>query len=195
MQFRDNKNLQKGQFYHVFNRGNNKQDIFVDKQDFSNFLKRLYIILDIPYLGRPLKVKPLPKSSFTIVSYCLMTNHYHFFIRQNAEIPISKLVLKLCTSYSMYFNKKYNHIGHVFQDRFKAKLVTTDSYFSNLSAYIHLNPKDSVNYQYSSLKGILGLIDDPLCDKNIILNVFNNDPLKYLQFVMGLQGRPLDDLD
>src|SRR6185369_8572937 len=137
MRFRDYKNLTTGNYYHIFNRGNNKQPICIDEQDFLNFFKRLYLALGLTWKQQGpslLKISPLPKDCFTFVSYCLMPNHFHFFIRQNTNISISKLITKVCTSYSMYFNKKYLHIGHVFQGKFKAKLVENDSYFKYLSA-------------------------------------------------------------
>jgi hypothetical protein len=84
---------------------------------------------------------------------------------------------KVCTSYSKYFNKKYNLVGHIFQDQFKAVLVDSDSYFLWLSAYIHQNPKvaglvsDLHNYPWSSYLDYAGLRNGQLSDKTILLGM------------------------
>jgi putative transposase len=114
-----------------------------------------------------------------------MPNHFHFLIRQNIDVGLEKLISKTCTSYVSYFNKKYNHCGHVFQDAFKAKLVGNNSYLTYLSAYIHNNPPEPLSYLYSSLPTILGSQDEHLCDKSVILNYFGQRPKSYKKFVTG----------
>src|SRR3989344_4815697 len=96
-------------------------------------------MIPIPNAGQRggLWVRPIPKGSFTILAYCLMPNHFHILIRQNLKIPIGQLMIKVCTSYAKYFNHKYNRVGNIFQDTFKAKVIETDEYLSYLSAYIH----------------------------------------------------------
>jgi putative transposase len=197
MSNRDYKEFAEGEYYHIYNRGNGKMDIFCDDQDNLNFIKRLTFILGLTkniYDGddqnqrRSLeRMKSLPKNSFTIICYCLIPNHFHILSRQNSDISISKLITKLCTSYSKYYNKKYEHIGHVFQDKFKAVLVEDNKQLLWLSAYIHQNPKvaklvkNLKSWQWSSYtdyvdgKGIL-------CDKDIILGQFKNIS-DYVDFV------------
>lgn len=146
-------------FYHVFNRGINKQPIFLSETDYQFFLNKL------------LKLKE--KYDHSIYAFCLMPNHFHISI-QTRKIPISKIMSSLTTSYSMYFNRTYKHFGPVFQNRFKSILIENDSYFLKLSQYIYLNPVkagligDPKDYIYSSLKEALGL--DPLkfLDEDII---------------------------
>jgi putative transposase len=190
MRNRDYKNFAPNCHYHVFNRGNGKQTIFLDEQDYHNFLKRLSLTLGITRvplgnLGKKSRIQPLPDNSFSILSYCLMPNHFHFAIRQNSLISISKLMLKVCTSYSIYFNKKYNHVVHIFQDQFKAKLVTNDSQLLYLTAYIHNNPREPLNYSYSSFKEILDIHEQTICDKNLLLKNFDNNANKYKHFVLN----------
>ena len=203
MGYRDYKNFEKGQFYHIFNRGNNKENTFIEAQDYNSFLKRLKIVLSL--IPRPtgptgtplLTLKPLPPGSFTIYSYCLMPNHFHLLIKQNGDTPISKLLLKVCTSYSYYFNKKYKRVGHVFQDQFKAKLVENDIYFTYLTAYIHNNPPQPLLYEFSSFQGVLGIKNDILCDKTLILSMFGDDVENYKKFVIGFsknQEGQIEDL-
>ncbi len=208
---RDYKEFGEGEAYHIYNRGNDKMQLFRDEQDYSQFLKRLRLACtraplvrsvsspDVP--GRPLyeqaRVRWTPGSiritgfdpgTFSLACYCLMPNHFHLLIRQETEIPISKLILKVLTSYSMYFNRKYDHVGHVFQDRFKAVHITDDTQLLHVSAYIHQNPKvgklvhNLRNWKYSSYPEYLGRSGDELCDKNILLEQFRS-AREYERFV------------
>ena len=86
-----------------------------------------------------------------------MPNHFHFLIRQNGDIPISKFILKVCTSYSMYFNRRSERSGSLFVNPFKAVVVDADDQFLHVTRYIHLNPfvahlvEDPFGYIWSSL--------------------------------------------
>jgi REP element-mobilizing transposase RayT len=164
MNKRDYKNFKKGNYYHVFNRGNNKANIFYDENDYNLFIFRLKegLFPDSqkaqtgkeyrPYYVR----KAIPSGAFSLISYCLMPNHFHFLIRQNTDLPISTIMAKICTSYSMCFNGKYERVGHVFQNQFQAVPVGTNEYLLWLSAYIHANPsvaglvKNLEDWQWSS---------------------------------------------
>ena len=149
MNTRDYKKFAPGSYYHVFNRGNGKQNIFRNEEDYWFFLSRLEENLfpsrttPSPEDGlqgknkksnTPYERKVLPDESFDLLCYCLMPNHYHFLIRQNADVSIAKLISKVCTGYSKYFNKKYGRVGHLFQDKFKAVLVEDNDYLRWLSA-------------------------------------------------------------
>ena len=129
----------------------------------------------------PLSVTPLP-GAFSILSYCLMPNHFHLAVRQETDIPIGKLILKVCTSYSMYFNRKYAHVGHVFQDQFKAVPITSDEQLLWLSFYIHNNPKKdglvkrAQDWPYSSYGEYVGKGD--LCETDVILGRYTS-PARY----------------
>ena len=186
MKNRDYKNFSPGEYYHVYNRGNDKRYIFLDDQDLGFFMMRLkQNLFGENYKG--LRSKPLPVGSFSLVSYCLMPNHFHLLIRQNTEIPTTKLMQKLSTSYSIYFNKKYKRVGHVFQDQYKQVSVGDARYLTWLSAYIHQNPKvaglvaDPENYKWSSYKEFTEGING-ICNKNIVLDQFNGIG-NYLSFV------------
>jgi len=182
MKNRDYKVFRPNTFYHVFNRGSNKQPIFIDEKDYLSFLKRVKLILNLT-TDNNLHLKAVPAESFSIASFCLMPNHFHFLIRQNTNTGISKLLLKLCTSYSMYFNKKYQRSGPLFQDTFKAKPVTNDSYLVYLSAYIHNNPPNPFHYPYSSLPDILGQRKGLICQPDLILDLFYGKQDQYKKFV------------
>lgn len=151
-----------GGFYHVFNRGNHKQDIFLGPKDYKRYLD---------------KVREYKKEhSFTVITYCLMPNHIHLLLRQNGPEPLSVFIQKLHTSYSKYFNTKYEQVGHVFQDRFKAKVVDRDEYLMHLSRYIHLNPLKLTSklpaYKWSSYPAYIDNIDDEITDTKFILSLF-----------------------
>jgi REP element-mobilizing transposase RayT len=145
-------------FYHVFNRGINKQAIFINPADYSYFLKKL------SDLKR--------KFDYSLYAYCLMPNHFHLSI-QTRKVSISKIMASLMTSFSMYFNRVHNHFGPVFQNRYKSILIETDPYFLQLSKYIYLNPvragitQNPTDYKYSSIREALG--QEPLyfLDKDI----------------------------
>jgi REP element-mobilizing transposase RayT len=128
-------------FYHIYNRGHNKQSIFLHYKDYSRYLKRLE--------------KFLTKHDITLLAYCLMPNHLHLLLQQNANETVDKFVHRLHTAYSMYFNKKYERVGSVFQGRFKAKLIDSEEYLLHVSRYIHLNPLEIVRAQGPALNSLL----------------------------------------
>src|SRR3989338_8715192 len=103
------KHYAKGVYYHIYNRGNGKQDIFRSKEDYLFYIKRLE--------------QGIQKYNVELIAYVLMPNHVHLVARQKTDIPIHKFMSSLHTSYSMYFNKKYKLVGHLFQDRFKQVIV------------------------------------------------------------------------
>lgn len=187
MRYRDYKQFGAGEYYHIYNRGNEKRKIFLDEEDFNFLLLRLRqgLFPDHEQLGC---VSPLPPKAFSLISYCLMPNHFHFLIRQNTDLPTSKLISKVCTSYAMYFNKKYKRVGHLFQDQFKQVLIDDNSYLTWLSAYIHQNPKvaglvnDSADYFWGSYPDFLGLRANKLCERGIVLDQFEGIQ-EYKKFV------------
>jgi len=163
-----------GEFYHLYNRGTEKRLIFLDKNDYDYFLFLMYIC----NTTKSIKLRDADKDfdrEETIVdigAYCLMPNHFHILIHEKIEKGISKYMLKLMTGYSMYFNKKYERTGKLYEGVFKSICANTDTHFKYLYSYIHLNPaklidknwkdnkkRDTINlfkyvfaYQYSSLK-------------------------------------------
>ncbi|QQS17911.1 transposase [Candidatus Saccharibacteria bacterium] len=77
-----------------------------------------------------------------ILAYCLMPNHFHFFIYQYDEKAMYEFFKRITVSYSMYFNERYKRVGPVFQQRYRASLIYSDEYFLHISRYIHLNPRE-----------------------------------------------------
>ena len=183
MKSRDYKFFRQGQYYHIYNRGNNKEGIFLDEQDNKAFLVRLALILNLRPLINKTHIHPLPTNSFSIISYCLMFNHFHILIRQNGAISISALMSKLSTSYAKYLNARYKKLGNIFQDTFKSRHIDNDSYLTYLSAYIHNNPIDPLAYPYSSMQEYLNMDGFKICDTDILLKYFDSDVEKYKNFV------------
>jgi putative transposase len=136
-----------GEFYHVYNRGTEKRDIFMNNHDYERFLSLLYLAnskdkVDLKRQGSTLsELLSIDKSDLVdICAYCLMPNHFHLIIREKEEGGISKFMQKLITAYTMYFNKIRDRSGTLFQGKFKAVHVDTDRYLKYLLAYVHLNP-------------------------------------------------------
>jgi len=180
MKYRDYKENGENIYFHIYNRGNRKENIYLDKEDYDFFLLRFLQNIN-PNISRPRKMEVYPEGTFSLLAYALLPNHFHFLICQNKDIPINKIMLKICTSYAIYFNKKYNKIGHVFQDRFKQKIVKSDEQLKWLSAYIHQNPvihgisNSMKDYKWTSF----GEYFDPvnsynLCETSILLGQFSN---------------------
>jgi REP element-mobilizing transposase RayT len=117
----------KNSYYHVFNRGNNKNNIFFDTEDKKYFLKNFY-----SYSKR---------YNIKIVAHCLMRNHFHSILK-TGDCPrdLSKFLQAFMTKFSMYINRTYKRVGHVFQGRYKAKLITSKGYLIQVKKYIRNNP-------------------------------------------------------
>ena len=148
--------------YHVIVRGINRQDIFLDKQDFKKFLKEV---------KRTKKVY-----QYELYAYVLMPNHVHFIIHDLND-NLSLMIQSLTVSYSYYFNKKYERSGHLFENRFKSKIIEEQSYLKNVFRYIHKNPENAgINgyYLWSSYNEYMEKNND-LVDKQFIMNLFYND--------------------
>lgn len=138
----------KGEFYHIYNRGTDKRVLFRDKTDHQRFLKLLYLSNSVSSINvRNILRKDSEPYTFargaplvSIGTYCLMPNHFHILLTPCVDNGVSKFMQKLSTGYSMYFNKRYNRTGTLFEGAFKSKWSDHDTYLKYLYAYIHLNP-------------------------------------------------------
>lgn len=139
---RTSRKKSNSRIYHIIVRGINKQDIFFDKQDYNKFIKEIKNTKE--------------KYQYGIYAYCLMPNHVHIEMRDN-EGCIEKIMKSLMVAYASYYNKKYDRVGHVFQDRYLSKEVENDEYVLDLQRYIHQNPQKAgifktEEYKWSSYK-------------------------------------------
>ena len=131
-----------GEYYHLYNRGTEKRIVFLDKQDYHHFLFLMYICnttrsIELRKIGENFDRE---KTLVDIGAYCLMPNHFHILVHEKTENGISKYMLKLMTGYSMYFNKKYERTGKLYEGVFKSTHASNDKYLKYLYSYIHLNP-------------------------------------------------------
>lgn len=184
------------EFYHLYNRGLEKKDVFNNQRDYSRFLQALFyyqIANPKPKFSTYRQSKTFPidpsKKIVEIICYCLMPNHFHLLVKQIKEGGISEFMRKFIHSYTKYRNVKYNMQRPVFQGIFKAVRIETDEQLVHISRYVHLNPlvsllvKDLDLYPWSSYKTYVGLDNDPRLAKKEILNFFKS-PKYYQKFVL-----------
>ncbi len=171
-------------YYHVYNRGHNKDLLFIDEDDYKSFL----FLLERSFGPVQLKDQsgrqyPWFGDQVLLHAYCLMPNHFHLLLYQqdNTE-ALSRSMQSLATTYSMYFNRKYKRRGSIFESAFKASPVLEDKYLQHITRYIHLNPKDFIAWKYSSYKDYLGSTTQPWVNSKPILGLFDNRA-EYKRFV------------
>ncbi len=152
--------------YHVIIRGNARQEIFFDDVDRSRF----YLLIQ----------EGLERYEHRIHAFCLMTNHIHLAI-QVGDMPLSRIMQNISFRYTQWINWRHKRSGHLFQGRFKAVLVNADTYLSDLTRYIHLNPvrahlvQSPEEYQWSSLRAYLGMEEIPWITTDWVLSLFASD--------------------
>jgi len=112
--------------FHILDRGNNRQIVFQEDEGFVYFLKLL----------RRYK----KELKFKLYHFCLMPNHIHLMIEPTIADSLPKIMMRLTLAYSVYFNKKYGGVGHVWQGRYKSSLIDKEDYFIWCGLYIELNP-------------------------------------------------------
>ena len=191
MNHRDFKSFAPGTIVHIYNRGNNREKIFHDEQDYKAFLFRFGLCLGFTeeelnkekFMAMPysrIRIESIGKNNFKLHAFSLMPNHFHLLITQVGDIPISKLISKACSSYSKYINNKHKRVGHIFQDKFKAVLIENDPQLMWISSYIHTNavkdgmvkhPKD---HKWSSYNDYAFDRNLPIVSKDLLLEAFGD---------------------
>lgn len=189
-----------GEYYHLYNRGIDKRNIFSNQKDLNRFFQSMVEFNTVDPIGS------IYENSFNqlggetskleqlveFVTYCLNPNHYHFIIKQVQDRGIEKFMQRLGTGYTMYFNEKEKRSGSLFQGVFKSIHIDTNEYLLHVSAYVNLNdrvhqlegrtPKlvESMSswgeYMDKKIKGI--------CEKEIILSQFKNVD-EYKEFALS----------
>lgn len=179
-----------GAHYHITDRGNDKSGIFTDLEDRAQYLSLLE--------------KTKRDFGLLIPAYALMTNHIHLYL-VTPKANLAEAMFALNSGYSHSFNKKHGRTGHLFEGRYKYKLIQADKYSLALARYIHLNPVKAglaakpEDYPWSSAAQYLGNREG-FADKNIVLELLGDNPVasvaKYLEFmsepVPGKFWRPFD---
>lgn len=181
-----------GGVYHVYNRGVEKRDIFLEPKDYSMFLHYLKAFLQPPdpdaeregVLPRVTQLS-LQRSALyhrvELLAFCLMPNHFHLMLRQRDERGMAELMQRLGNAYVEYFNKKQKRVGSLFQGRYKAVQVDVGAHFLLVTRYIHRNPLEMVaargiaslfDYPYSSYPDYLGIRHTKWVHSEVILDYF-----------------------
>jgi len=154
-------------------RGNERKDIFIDKQDKKKFIKTV--------------IQKKADEAFKLYAYCIMDNHVHLVIKEQKE-PISRVVKKITTSFAYYFNNKYKRVGHLFQDRYKSETIEDEPYLISVIRYIHNNPEKAgiskkERYKWSSYPNYIEILKKTIELPEIkeILEIFSLDTKKALK--------------
>lgn len=152
--------------YHIILRGIDKQDIFLSEKDYNKFLKILK--------------ETKEKYEYEIYSYCLMNNHVHIII-YDKDNNLSKIMQSMAISYSIYFNKKYDRVGHLFQNRYLSKKIEDKEYLKTVCRYIHQNPQKAgiertETYKWSSYKEYIGR--KSIINPKVLLLLFDENECK-----------------
>ena len=179
-----------GEYYHIFNRGVEKRDIFSNQRDLNRFFQSINEFNVISPIGsiytqsfrknNPLRSLASKKDKLVeFICYCLCPNHYHFILKQVADRGIEKFMHRLGSGYTNYFNKKYQRNGSLFQGTFKANYIDSDDYLLHLSAYVNLNYKVhqlAINNLFNSSweDYVQPEKKNKFCSTDIILNQFTS---------------------
>ncbi len=170
------ESLTADKFYHIYNRGNNREHLFLEERNFEYFL-----LLVVKHL--------LPVAE--IYAYCLLENHFHLLVKtkdSKEDKIISRAFSNLFNAYSKAINKSYNRKGSLFQDRFKRIVIEDEEYLKTLLLYIHLNPKrhklieDFSNYKHSSYQSIIKTHPSFLQKKDVLELFGGHDNFVYCHF-------------
>ena len=179
-----------GEFYHIYNRGVDKREIFSDKYDLLRFFQSMDSFNTIEPIGSIYEntFKKLgsqtPKSKLVnFICYCLNFNHYHFILEQVSDKGIEKFMQRIGTGYTNYFNEKNRRSGSLFQGKFKSNHKDSNEYLLHLSAYVNLNnrghqlgsptPKLMQSSWNEYMDNYTPQSSRCFCKKDIILGQFN----------------------
>lgn len=162
--------------YHLYNRGNHKEPIFFEEENYRYFVR--------------LMQKYLESEAVAILAYCLMKNHYHLLIEIRGKVDLSLKMKNLSIAYTKAINKRYDKGGHLFQGQFQGKQVDTVEYLLTLTRYIHNNPvkahlvPSNEEWKYSSYQDYLGLRTAGIVSTESVMKYFKNID-EFLRFSEG----------
>jgi REP element-mobilizing transposase RayT len=185
-----------GEYYHIYNRGVDKREIFLEDFEYMRFLQALDEFNRIDPIGSIFEQGFRDKNTalgysvsklVEIVAYCINPNHYHLILRQMKDKGIEKFMHKIGMGYSKYFNHKHKRSGSLFQGKFQAIHIDSNEYLLYLSAYVNKNNfihgYNTGDWKYSSLLDYLGKRNGKLCNKKIILSQLDNNVEQYKEFL------------
>jgi putative transposase len=149
--------------YHVYCRVARGEFVFDDDEEAIEFIEVLRRVRDL--------------DGWTILAWCLMGNHYHLVLTTD-EVDLWRSMARLQATVSRNFNRQHRYLGRLWQSRYRARVITTDEYFRQVVAYVHLNPvsagivDDPSRYSYSGHREILGLCQPHVVDRSTVLSAF-----------------------
>ena len=152
--------ISEGEYYHLYNRGVEKRNIFITQEDRKRFERLLYIANGTErFVYRDIERKALKeidrgKPLVAIAAWVLMPNHFHILVNEITTGGTTAFIEKLCTGYSSYFNKRHDRVGPLFQGRYKSQHIVSDTHLKYLFAYIHLNPLKLINPKWKDYGSI-----------------------------------------
>ena len=182
---RRQRSLQPGHYYHLYNRGNNRQTIFFERENYLYFLRKFRYFV--------------AAKAVHVVAYCLMPNHYHFLIYLR-DASLSAAMHRFTMSYTNAINRRYHRCGSLFQGRFQLIHIDSDEYLLNLTRYIHLNPvKDGFvkrleDWEFSSYHEYVDLRSGTLPRPQYVLPQVG-DAEAYRQFVAACDLKSLSTFE
>jgi putative transposase len=212
-----------GGVYHIYNRALEGREVFKEEEDLVYFKEILKRYLDVykeatdsrykadrPYIRKHKQEMNL-EGQIDLLAYCVMPDHFHFLVRQYNQEAITRLMRRLITNYVMYFNRRYKRRGVLFENVYRAVLITDETVIVDLSRYIHLNPVSMAvkryglvetvtsslpeYYMYSSYQNYLGSKQEGWLKPEFILEIFKRMPAgktqSYQQYVEA--GRRQDN--
>jgi putative transposase len=184
-----------GEFYHLYNRGVNRERIFFERENYLFFLRRLreYVLGEgrqnskVAKNSEVLETSEFLEAGTSIIAYCMMPNHFHLLVCPHSD-QLSRQMQRFSISYTKAVNKRYARVGSLFQGQFQAVRVDRNEYLLHLSCYIHLNPvevglvKQAQDWEYSSYREYVGLRLGTLPTPDVVLSQFP-DAEAYRAFV------------
>lgn len=145
-------------FYHIYNRGWNLNEIFLDDSDFEYFesLLQRHVSID-PVIDSRGREYAHMREVIELNAYCLTPNHFHMLVYIREDTAATKLMASIMTAYTMYFNRKYKRRGPLCENRFKAVIILQDEQLMHITRYIHLNKSDYKTWSWSSYHDYLAI--------------------------------------
>ena len=172
-------------YYHIFNRGVNRQPIFLSPDNWSFFLRRLRVYFQ--------------DGIAEIIAYCLMPTHYHLLVLVKSEFFSENVMQPFGVSYTKAINKQYDRVGPLFQGPFRAMQIASVDYLLQLARYIHLNPvaaglvEKPEDWSFSSYRDTIGLRNGTLARPQIIIEQFGTAD-NYRRFVEEGRESKIDSI-
>jgi putative transposase len=167
-------------FYHVYGRGAAGRTIFKDNQDKQAFLGMLQRYLSKKPVKTPRRtLYPNYYGQVELAAFCIMGTHFHLLFWQAEPGLMAKLMQSLLSSYTVYYNKKYQTRGALLESRYRARQINEDNYLLHLTRYIHLNPPDFRDYDYSSLPYYVAGLREDWVRPDRVIDMYDLTPAAY----------------